>query len=108
MRLLYLLYDHPFTGHSGVSMYCRDIIPGLVNRGMNVGVICVNDRDWQFHPYVQQSTERGVALFRFSLTSFTFRRSTVSPARLSALPRNSVSRPSFRSTISGRFAHRCS
>jgi glycosyltransferase involved in cell wall biosynthesis len=63
MRILFLTYDHPFTGHSGVSMYCRDLFPALVERGMTIGGLCVQRRDWRLRPYLRSSHENGVTLY---------------------------------------------
>lgn len=69
MKILFVLYDHPFSGHTGVSMYCRDVIPGLVARGVEVGVICVHHRDWRLRPYVRQVREHDVTLFQIANAS---------------------------------------
>jgi glycosyltransferase involved in cell wall biosynthesis len=63
MRILFVTYDHPFTGRSGVSMYSRDLIPALLARGATVGVICIHHRDWRFRPYVRTSEEQGTTLY---------------------------------------------
>lgn len=69
MKILFVLNDHPFAGHTGVSMYCRDVIPGLVARGVDVGVICVHHRDWRLYPHVRQVREHGVTLFQIANAS---------------------------------------
>lgn len=64
MRVLFVTYDHPFTGQSGVSMYCRDLFPALVDRGLEVGAICVQHRDWRFRPYLRLCREHDITLFK--------------------------------------------
>lgn len=64
MRILFVIYDHPFAGQSGVSMYCRDLFPALVEQSVEVGVICIQHRDWRFRPYLRTVRERGITLFK--------------------------------------------
>jgi glycosyltransferase involved in cell wall biosynthesis len=55
--------DHPFTGHSGVSVYTRDLQPALRARGLGVATFHVGGRDWRFRPYLRVSQAEGTVLF---------------------------------------------
>lgn len=63
MRILFTSYDHPFAGRSGVSMYCRDVLPALAGRGIEVGSAFIGRRDWGLRPRVRVGQEKGVVLF---------------------------------------------
>jgi glycosyltransferase involved in cell wall biosynthesis len=63
MRVLFVSYENPLTGRSGVSVYCRDLIPALLERSVTVGVLCVQGRDWRMRPYLRTTTQDGVVLF---------------------------------------------
>jgi glycosyltransferase involved in cell wall biosynthesis len=63
MKVLIVCYDNPFTGRTGVSTYCRDLLPALVGRGIETGVVCVERRDWRLRPYLHVSDAGGVTLF---------------------------------------------
>ncbi len=63
MRLLVISADNPFTGRSGVSMYCRGLLPALVDRGIELGALCVEHRDWRLRAYVRSTRVNGVTLF---------------------------------------------
>lgn len=62
MKVLFVSYENPFTGRSGVSVYCRDVIPALLERGVTVGVLCVQGRDWRMRPYLRSTKQDGVDL----------------------------------------------
>jgi len=63
MRVLFLTYDNPFTGGSGVSVYCRDVFSVLVERGISVGAAYIEHRDWRFRPYWRTSQANNISLF---------------------------------------------
>ncbi len=60
MRVLFLTYDHPLRGRSGVAAYCRDLLRALQGRGVEVVHLYSCDRGWTVGPRLRQWTEEGV------------------------------------------------
>lgn len=44
MKVLSVTHDHPLMGHSGVSVYCRDVLPAFAQRGIEVGTLSMGPR----------------------------------------------------------------
>ncbi len=44
-------------------MYCRDLFPVLAERGISVGAVYIEHRDWQLRPHVRTSETNNVSLF---------------------------------------------
>lgn len=46
MKVLALTHDDPFTGHSGVAVYCRDLLPAMSESGVEVAALSCGPRQW--------------------------------------------------------------
>ncbi len=86
MRVLVVCYDNPFAGRSGVSTYCRDLLPALAARGLEAGVVCVQRRDWRVRPYLHVSDAGGVTLFTVVNSPLDPEKSLYRPAQDCAHP----------------------